>query len=333
LGETNNRRPWFTAIKILVGFTLLILSIRGVEWDQLATSFNDVNPIWLLALFVSMLLGLLLKIVRWIILVRKYGISVPSRRLAEAYFLGQVVNILLPTRGGDVARLGWASAQEPEILPQATATLALEKFIDLVALAFLALGVAAYLPPEASHWLRNGLLPTSLLAVIGLTLIIFLGPLLWNKILPFFNRFRHPWLRRGLEFMDKFVRSSLWLRKVSNLLPLLGITVLIWAFMLLNSLILFQALSLDIPVAAGGLVLVLGYIRTVLQMPPGSVGPFYFFAQLGVTSFGASSEAALVFAILLHALVTLTPIIASAVLLLTSPDARNLLHFFRKSND
>jgi glycosyltransferase 2 family protein len=240
---------------------------------------------------------------------------------------------LLPTRGGDVVRLGWVSAQEPAILPQATATLALEKFIDLLALAFLALGVAAYLPLEASQWLRGGLLPLSLLAVFGLSLIIIFGPIMWDKIKPLINRSALPWLLRGVTWIDKFVVSSLWLRDMSNLLPLMGITVLIWAFMLLNSLILFLALSLNVPLAAGGLVLVLGYIRTVLQMPPGSVGPFYFFAQLGVTTFGASTEAALAFAILLHALVTLTPIIASAVLLLTSPDARSLLRLIRRSHD
>jgi glycosyltransferase 2 family protein len=333
LGESTNRRRFLTIIKILVGFTLLILSLRGVEWGQFSVSIKSVSPIWLLGLLVSMVVGLLLKVVRWGILMRKFGLNVSGRRLTEAFFLGQVVNILLPTRGGDLVRLGWVSAQEPAILPQATATLALEKFIDLLALAFLALGVAAYLPPEASQWLRGGLLPVSVLALVGLSLIIFLGPVLWDKMKPLFSHFTHPWLTRGVELIDKFVISSLWLRKVSNLLPLLGITGLIWVFMLLNSLILFRALTLRIPLTAAGLVLVLGYIRTVLQMPPGSVGPFYFFAQLGVTTFGASSEAALAFAILLHALVILTPIITSAVLLLTSPDAIGLLRLIRRSND
>jgi len=123
--------------------------------------------------------------------------------------------------------------------------------------------------------------------------------------------------------------------KKQGLFPLgvVLITLLIWGFMYLNSLILFQALSLKLPITAGGLVLVLGYVRSALQLPPGSVGPFYFFAQLGVTTFGANAEVALVFAILLHAVVTLTPIIATGVLLLTSGDARSVLEFIWRPND
>lgn len=325
MDEKPRRFPWLTLIKIVVGIGLLVLSLWGIEWAQLVDAFSGTKPIWLLAVFASMLMGLLLKIFRWHILMNKYGLTIPFRLASEAYFLGQVVNILLPARGGDVVRLGVVSAHEPAVIPRVTATIALEKFIDLIALALVALGVATYLPPNAAEWLRTGLLPISGLAVFGLTVVIIFGPLLWEQLEHRLAKFTHPWVVRGVSLADKFVQSSLWLRNISNLLPLLIVTVFVWAFMLLNSLILFQALSLGVPVTAAGLVLVLGYIRSSLQLPPGSVGPFYFFAQLGVTTFGAASESALAFAILLHALVTLTPIIASGVLLITSPDARSLL--------
>lgn len=312
-------------LKIVAGLILLVLSLRGIEWQQLSGAFQAVNLGWLLGLFVSMICGLLLKIIRWSILMKRYGLQVSFRQASEAYFFGQVVNILLPTRGGDVVRLGIVSTPDPASVPRVTATIALEKFIDLVALALIALAVAAYLPPEASHWLRTWLLPASGLLTLGLTVMIFLGPILWTRFEKFLHRFTNSWLDRIVEIIDKFVTSSLWLRKFSNFLPALGLTILIWVFMWLNSLILFQALSLNIPATAGGLVLVLGYIRSALQLPPGSVGPFYFFAQLGVTTFGASAEQALVFAVLLHALVMLTPILASGFLLVTSADARKLL--------
>jgi uncharacterized membrane protein YbhN (UPF0104 family) len=88
LGESTKRQRLFTIIKILVGFTLLFLSIRGVEWGQFSVSLKSVNPVWLLGLFVSMVLGLLLKVIRWVILMRKYGLSVSFRRVAEAFFMG-----------------------------------------------------------------------------------------------------------------------------------------------------------------------------------------------------------------------------------------------------
>jgi len=318
LRKKTKRRFFLQITKILLGLTLLFFSLRGIEWEQLSIAFKAVQPLKLLGVFVSMLVGLFLKVIRWDILLSKYGLSFPVRRVAVAYFFGQVTNILLPARGGDVVRLGIISAHEPATAPQTAATIALEKFIDLVAFSVTALGVAAYLPSEASQWLHQGLLPLSGFATLGLVLIILFAPLLWSGIEKAITKFHHPWLKRGAEVGGKFIESSLWLRDVSNMLPLLAITLLIWGFMILNSLILFQALSLDLPITAGGLVLVLGYIRSALQLPPGSVGPFYFFAQLGVTTFGVNSEKGLVFAILLHAVVTLTPIFVSLILLLTS---------------
>ena len=276
-----------------------------------------------------MICSVLLKVARWIILMDKYGLRISFRRVSEAYFLGQVVNIVLPTRGGDVVRLGIISAYNPAIIPRVTATIVLEKFIDLVALAAIALAVSAYLPPEAAQWLRQWLLPVSSMAALGLVLIILLGPLLWHRFEGRLSRFTHSWIVRGVELMNGFVSSSLWLRKISNMLPLILITVLIWGFMSLNSLILFRALGLNLPITASGLVLVLGYVRSVLQLPPGSVEPFYFFSQLGVTTFGANSESALAFAIVLHAFVTLIPILISGLLILTSADIRSLMQFIR----
>ena len=330
--DSIQRKRLFTFFKILVGFGLLLLSIRGIEWNHLSTTFKSVQPLWLVGVFVSMVCSVLLKVARWVLLMNKYGLQISFRRVSEAYFLGQVVNIVLPARGGDVVRLGIVSAQDPTIIPRATATIALEKFVDLIALALIALAVSAYLPSEADLWLRQWLLPVSGLTVVGLLIIIFIGPLLWSKIERQLSRFTHPWILRGVKLMNGFVHSSLWLRKISNMLPIILLTILIWGFMSLNSLILFRALGLTLPIAASGLVLVLGYVRAVLQLPPGSVGPFYFFAQLGVTTFGAPPETALAFAILLHAIVTLTPILISAFLVLTSDDIRSLTQLIWRPN-
>ena len=325
MGATTFRQRLVRILKISVGLLLLFLSLRGIDWGQLPLAFKSVKTGWLLGVFATMIAGLFLKIVRWGMLMKRYRLSFPLRRISEAFFFGQVVNIVLPARGGDLLRLGMISSHDPSSVTRVTATLALEKLIDLIALTGIAVGVAAYLPPEASLWLREWLLPVSALAALALTLAIIFGQQIWRVIENRLRRYRHPWIVRAVHLIDRFMAHSLWLRDISNLLPLIAVTLLIWGFMVINSLILFQALSLDIPFSAAGLVLVLGYIRSALQLPPGSVGPFYFFAQLGVTTFGVVPEKALVFAILLHAVVTLSPILVSTVLLLTSLEARELV--------
>ena len=301
-----------------MGVALLLLSLWGVNWRQLLESLTSADLAWLLAVIASMAFSLLLKVARWIILLKKYGVMLPVRRVFEAFFAGQAANILLPTRGGEVVRLGIASAQDPARLPRVTATIALEKFLDLVALCIVSLGVAAYLPPERVLWVRQWLLPLSSLAILGLILIILLGPALWEKVNARISQNAHPWILRGADLMSKFVKSSLWLRKLSHTLPVLVITISIWGVMWLTNILLFQALDLELPFIAAGLVLVLGYIGVLPALMPGNIGPFYFFAQLAIRPFGVSSENSLAFAILLHAVVTLPPLIISGLFMLFS---------------
>ncbi len=49
---------------------------------------------------------------------------------------------------------------------------------------------------------------------------------------------------------------------------------------------------------------------------PGNIGPFYYFARLAVLPFGINHDQAFVFAVVLHAIVTLPPLLGGAIGLL-----------------
>jgi hypothetical protein len=83
--------------------------------------------------------------------------------------------------------------------------------------------------------------------------------------------------------------------------------------MWLTNLMLFTSLGLPLGATAGGLVLVLVYIGLLPALMPGNIGPFYFFASLALVPFGILHETAITYAILLHALVTLPPLLGGAV--------------------
>ena len=308
----------FKTIRILAGVTLLVFSLWGVNWGQLAESVGSITLPWFLLAIGAVVVGLFSKVVRWWLFLTNYGLDVPWRRIFEAYFAGQFANILLPTRGGELLRLGLLSARKPSSAPQVAATIALEKFLDLISLSFIALGVAAYLPPERAHWVRGWLLPFSGLASLMLLVMILWGPRLWRGIQPKIPSHAPPWVRKAAQLVDRFIESSLWLRDASRLLPALLLTALIWVIMWGTNMFLFQSLNMELPLVAGGLVLVFIYLGLLPALMPGNIGPFYFFAQLAVRPFIASDENALAFAILLHAIVTLPPLLAGGIFLLFS---------------
>ena len=91
---------------------------------------------------------------------------------------------------------------------------------------------------------------------------------------------------------------------------------MIWGLMWSTNLLLFKSLGLYLGGTAGGLVLVLVYIGLFPALMPGNIGPFYFFARLALLPIGIIQDQAVVFAVLLHAIVTLPPLLGGAVGLL-----------------
>jgi uncharacterized membrane protein YbhN (UPF0104 family) len=316
------RFPYFNLLKVLVGLALLVISIWGVDWDVLVESLMQVSYTGLLVLTGTVLLGLFLKITRSFILLRNFGTAVSFSRTTEAFFLGQAVNFLLPSRAGDLLRLGYLSTDQAALLPQVTAAVMLEKLLDLIAMTAVALGVSAYLPPEQTLWVRSWLLPLSLLAAVGLGITILWGPLIWSKLQGRFFQQPHPWVVGFLEQVDRFVASSLWLRAPQHLVLPVLMTLLIWSVMWGTNMVLFRGLSLQVPLIAGGLVLILGYIGVAPSLMPGNVGPFYFFVQLGLQPFGIAQGKGLAYTIILHAVVTVTPLVASGISILVSESVR-----------
>ena len=106
------------------------------------------------------------------------------------------------------------------------------------------------------------------------------------------------------------------LRSARVLLPSVAATLLIWLIMWLTNLLVLRALNLPVTLPGAALSLALIYAGLIPAVMPGNFGPFYFFAMLGLAPYGISTDGQAAFAILLHALVTLPPLLISGGLLL-----------------
>jgi uncharacterized membrane protein YbhN (UPF0104 family) len=122
-------------LRLALGLALLGLSLREINWAQLAGHLSAVNPAWLAAGLLSVLASTALKILRWDVLLGGCGLSArPSLlRLGGAYLLGQAANILLPFRGGEVVRIGWLAVEDR----QDTLLAAISVFVKIFDLAAL----------------------------------------------------------------------------------------------------------------------------------------------------------------------------------------------------
>ena len=303
-------KPILAILKILAGLGLLVLSIQGIQVENLVAGIRSAALSWLALAVFSIILGLGLKLWRWAILIKNYNIRASPARLFSAYFVGQATNIILPLRGGELVRLGYF-AGEKKILPETASTIILEKYLDLLALTLFSVMVSLKISLDNILNLRGWLLPLSVALTLLLLAVIFLGPAVWEKL-----RHRNHLPQRLIDWLDKWVQASNWLRNPRQVIPVALLTILIWGVMWFTNLLLFNSLGLAVGGTAAGLVLVLVYVGLFPALMPGNIGPFYFFARLALLPFGIIQDQAVVFAVVLHAIVTLPPLLGGAIGLL-----------------
>jgi uncharacterized membrane protein YbhN (UPF0104 family) len=308
--RSTSLRVLLTALKILVGVALLIWSVRDIQLGSLVAGIKSAHLTWLFLATLLILFGLVLKLWRWLILVKNYGIHASFTRIFSAYFVGQATNIILPMRAGELARLGYF-AGEKTLLPRAASTIILEKYLDLVALTTCGILVSLKISLDnVLNW-RGWLLPLTIVVTVLLLVAILLGPSVWVKICE-----RKMLPQSIMVWLDQWVRASQWLRDPILVIPGVFLTILIWGVMWLTNLCLFTSLGMPADATAGGLVLVLVYIGLFPALMPGNIGPFYFFARLALIPFGIIPDQAIIFAVLLHAMVTLPPLLGGVIGLL-----------------
>jgi glycosyltransferase 2 family protein len=305
--RSNVYQAILTIIKIAIGIALLVLSLQGIQFDHLIAGMRSANLTWLFLTLLLIVFGLGVKLWRWAILIRNYHVQVTPTRLFSAYFVGQATNIILPLRGGELVRLGYF-ADAKTLLPQAASTILLEKYLDLVSLTICGLLISWKISLDNILNLRGWLLPLTVVATLILFAAILFGPSLWVRI-----RERKLLPQSLAIWLDTWVQASQWLRSPIQVIPSVLLTTLIWGVMWMTNLFLFKSLGLPVDLTAGGLVLVLVYIGLFPALMPGNIGPFYFFARLALLPFDIIQDQAITFAVLLHAIVTLPPLLAGLI--------------------
>jgi uncharacterized protein (TIRG00374 family) len=303
-------------LRIALGLILLVFALQGVQWSELRRSLALANPAWLLLALGVVAGGLILKIWRWAMLLGNFGFRFPFRRIGQAYLAGQAANILLPIRGGEIVRIGMMEQGDAGSLARLAATIAIEKFLDLLALTALSLLVLPSLAALGSPYLPQVLAAFAATAVVFLVVYVFWAERLWAVVEKKTRGSRSRWVVRFVTGIGQFIASSAWLRDGRKIVSPLLVTLIIWSLMWAANLPVLRSVGLGADPLTAGVVLALVYIGLIPALMPGNIGPFYFFAQLALRAFTIPLDQALAFAILLHAIVTLPVLAIGGVILL-----------------
>ncbi|HEX3903139.1 MAG TPA: lysylphosphatidylglycerol synthase transmembrane domain-containing protein [Polyangia bacterium] len=268
----------------------------GAVWGTLRHARTD-----LLAAVVVINAGML-----WVRAVRLRVLLQPTRatlpRLFLAVLTSSAINNVLPLRAGDLARLFMLENVARISKTVATAVALVEKLLEVVVLAALALAAACDAPGQA--WARGAGAAGLGLALASLCLLNWVteGPVVR---LPAFTR----------KLAERMAPGTHALRNPRALAAALGASLAAWCCELAMIMLCARAIGLAIGPALAVVVLLGINLAMLLPSLPANAGAFEGAAAVVLVLAGVPKPAAVAFAVLYH-LVQIVPVTVAGLALL-----------------
>ncbi len=287
-----------------IGFSsvFLYLALRRVHWlESWSAMLHSDGRLLALGLVWGLLVYLLFA-VRWRVLLRREG-GLPLDKAFAYLMLGYFANIILPLRLGDVVRAVLAGRGRKISVSLVLGSVVLERLLDLTVIILLALALSQVVP--LTPVLRSSLLlmgSVTLFALLFLALLTFYQEKLavLAEALPGFIP-RRP-LEYVLGLMTRFAQGGETLRNPTQLLEVLGLSVLSWVCAGAWTICYVAAFHQSVPWYAGLFVLVLVNLGGAIPSSPGAVGVYHWLAMQALSLWVTDANVRAAYALTTHAL-------------------------------
>ncbi len=134
-------RHWKTLLKAAISLGLILFLLARIDLPSLGNVITHANPWWVVITVLLFAFSILLRTMRWQVLVQARGMIVGFGSLARWYYIGAFFNTLLPTGfGGDVAKSVYL-AKATDDPGGAVGTVVLDRLLGILVL--LGIGVLA----------------------------------------------------------------------------------------------------------------------------------------------------------------------------------------------
>ena len=273
----------------------VIISIIGIYWAfkdfmfvEFAKSIQTINYIYLLLATFFLWISVWLRAMRWRYLLRK-DVKITTASLYRAELMGYFGNNVLPLRLGELMRAYLIGREWNISKSYIFGTVVLERVLDTLTLATLALLLIFYYPLEESvreFIIWNG---GVILVVIMILLIIL----------------HHIKTIKGnhavLNALKQMIEGLLSIRK-SSIFSLTVLSILIWGIYYLDVYLLQCAFQFNLSFSQVLMVLVLSSLALAIPSAPGMIGTFHAAVKYTMVDlFGYTAHDSNSFAIFMHA--------------------------------
>ena len=309
----TRRWLWHPKARVMLGIGISpvvgYIVVRDIDWGSLSSQLHDFPVRYALASLLVFSMAMALRAYRWQVLL--LGEKVPLHRLLLVQNAGIGLNSLSPIRIiSEAAQFLLLTLRYSVRRDLVVATLGVQRVLDFVIGALL-LGAGLMLLPGL-----EGFAPYILGAIVLAVISLLAVPVfIWVGARPGLSRL--PLLASTSWSLRSLIRARLKLT-FSFLL-----TLAYWLTLGLSAWVLAYGMGIEISILLATL-LVIGTMTFVALVPslPASVGTFEFAVYYLLTAFGAGPVEALGYALVIHAILFLPPILIALLMLIFWPMKR-----------
>lgn len=285
---------------LLLSTIFTYLSLRGINFEDVATSFQTAHYIYIIpALFILFFVHYL-RSYRWGVILSPIE-KVDQFSLFSVTCVGFLAIVAIPARIGELARPYLITHKSNVTMTSAMGSVFLERVFDVLTILIM-LFMVAFLTPMPSWLMKSGIV-FFVITLIFITFMILLGinrSAFFRIVNPVISRLPEKYFHRIEDIIDHFISGFKMVANPGLILYVIFLSLLIWAAGALVIYILFSAFDLQLSLIAAFAVMVVVIAGTTIPTAPGFVGSFHFFYILGLSLFGIPKTDAFIYAILYH---------------------------------
>lgn len=288
-------------VGLVLGFILVYLSLRGIDFRQVSDGFSQVRIDYVLFFLLIVFFVQALRSFRWGLMLSPLG-RVSQISLFSVTSVGFLAIVSLPARLGELARPYLITKKSRIKMTAALGTIFVERVCDSIAILAIFAGVlffVPFLPP----WLVRSALLVSLLTFIFLALMISMlmkREVAMNILAPLIHRLPERFAGKIEGLLHQLIDGFKIFSDVRLLLQVLLLSLFIWMVNAAAIYALFHAFALNLPFTAATVLMIILLIGIAIPTAPGFIGNWHYACILGLTLFNIPKSEALTFAIIYH---------------------------------
>jgi glycosyltransferase 2 family protein len=297
------------ALGLLISVVALVLVVRNVDLAAAWDALRSADPVWVALLLLFVLGDIMLRALRWQVLLRPVA-RVAFPPVLASLLVGYLANNVLPARLGEIVRSHDLGRRTGVSRSTILGTIVIERVVDtlvvvsIAALAILVLSV-------------RGIVASAVLVGFALTalLVVAIAVGMAAHRLPGAARVR-AWLDRWPAVHRSLVRLRAGLSVAGSLRPMAIAVVLSmasWSLTVLAFAAGAQAVGVEPTMGQAALLAAGTNLATAIPAGPGYVGTFELAVVTIAASVGIPSDKALAFGILVHVTVLLITSASGAI--------------------